>query len=519
MNAKTFEKAKEIILNKNGKCYSDNISNQYAEIEVECNKNHKWKTNSKNINNGKWCIKCLNIEGVRLKNKFAEIKIKVESRGGRVVSNEYFGRTKALEFECDKGHRWFANWQSISKNHWCHICAKIKTNIYTIYDVKKICKDKYGECLSEEYSSKKMHFKCKFNHEWFAKPYNILKKDSWCPICASGLYERICRLYFETLFEKQFVKIKPDWLINKAGNPIELDGYCEELKIAFEHNGKQHYEKVNFNNKISNLEKIKSNDEDKVLLCKDNNIKLIIIPELNSMLKIKDLKSFIKKECIKNNINLPINYDEIVVDHNLAYANCKDLDNLNELKESLYKNNFELISTKYCGVYSKYEARCLNCNNIKNVIYASLKKGCSKCQANKKRKSIKDLEDLASLKEGYCLATEYKNNHTKILWRCKLDHEWQASYNQVQSGKWCPYCFKLNINGNYRKKILKINIYKEAAIKKGGICLSEDIKSCYDKLTCRCNKGHEWKIRADALKNTKRWCPTCAILNKKVKCQ
>lgn len=141
------------------------------------------------------------------------------------------------------------------KNHWCHICAKIKTNIYTIYDVKKICKDKYGECLSEEYSSKKMHFKCKFNHEWFAKPYNILKKDSWCPICASGLYERICRLYFETLFEKQFVKIKPDWLINKAGNPIELDGYCEELKIAFEHNGKQHYEKVNFNNKISNLEK------------------------------------------------------------------------------------------------------------------------------------------------------------------------------------------------------------------------------------------------------------------------
>ena len=39
-----------------------------------------------------------------------------------------------------------------------------------------------------------------------------------------------------------FDRIRPKWLKNpKTGRCMELDGYCEELKIGFEYNGEQHY--------------------------------------------------------------------------------------------------------------------------------------------------------------------------------------------------------------------------------------------------------------------------------------
>lgn len=64
----------------------------------------------------------------------------------------------------------------------------------------------------------------------------------------SGLVrEPRCREVLEQLFGKQFPKVRPKFLMNpipdKQGvhHPLELDGYCEELQLAFEHNGKHHY--------------------------------------------------------------------------------------------------------------------------------------------------------------------------------------------------------------------------------------------------------------------------------------
>ena len=59
----------------------------------------------------------------------------------------------------------------------------------------------------------------------------------------------------------------------------EFDGYNEEHKIAFEYHGYQHYVYPNFFHKtekdfLSNQERDKAKEE----YCKENNIKLIIIP-------------------------------------------------------------------------------------------------------------------------------------------------------------------------------------------------------------------------------------------------
>lgn len=57
--------------------------------------------------------------------------------------------------------------------------------------------------------------------------------------------EEISRGYFEYIFEgKKFIKSRPKWLKSPKNHSIELDGYCSELKLAFEYNGVQHYKFV-----------------------------------------------------------------------------------------------------------------------------------------------------------------------------------------------------------------------------------------------------------------------------------
>jgi len=106
----------------------------------------------------------------------------------------------------------------------------------------KLAKSKGGKFLSKEYSGwkTKYEWECAQGHTWKALPHTT----SWCPHCNSSLSEEICRVYFEQMFLNSFPKKKPKWLKNSRGNLMELDGYCKELKIAFEHNGEQHYSKV-----------------------------------------------------------------------------------------------------------------------------------------------------------------------------------------------------------------------------------------------------------------------------------
>ena len=62
--------------------------------------------------------------------------------------------------------------------------------------------------------------------------------------------EERCRAIFERLLNKKrdgerfkFKKVRPWLLINhETGFCLELDGYCEKLKFAFEYDGIQHHE-------------------------------------------------------------------------------------------------------------------------------------------------------------------------------------------------------------------------------------------------------------------------------------
>ncbi len=93
--------------------------------------------------------------------------------------------------------------------------------------------------------------------------------------------EAECKRVLEKIFKKPFNNIRPDFLSNPVtgGKNLELDCYNEELKLAVEYNGRQHYEySPYFHKNKDQLETQKYRDMMKRNLCKENNVTLIEVP-------------------------------------------------------------------------------------------------------------------------------------------------------------------------------------------------------------------------------------------------
>lgn len=173
--------------------------------------------------------------------------------------------------------------------------------------IKKFAIQRGGLCLSNTYVNlnSKLKFKCNNNHVWYAIPNTVLKRGSWCSMCNSTIGEDICRYVLEKAFKTSFNKTRPDWLSTKKGK-LELDGYSQKLKIAFEYQGEQHYNPVKYYGGINdNFKKQLERDKIKRSICKKNGVILLIFPFFKKMINNDVLKN-ISKELNRKGIDTSI---------------------------------------------------------------------------------------------------------------------------------------------------------------------------------------------------------------------
>ena len=116
----------------------------------------------------------------------------------------------------------------------------------TIKDFKKVHEDRYDYSRVVYVSSTtKVEIICKDHGSFWQTPSDH-KRSTGCPKCSTGKSERLFGECLKELGHKAS-KIRPEWLRNpKTGYPLELDFYIPELKIAFEIQGRQHYEPLDF---------------------------------------------------------------------------------------------------------------------------------------------------------------------------------------------------------------------------------------------------------------------------------
>lgn len=87
--------------------------------------------------------------------------------------------------------------------------------------------------------------------------------------------EQLLRETLEKLYNKAFPNTRPAWLVNpETGHPLELDCYNEELRLAFEYQGRQHYEPVTFFGGEEAHKKILRRDNTKRRICEQRGISL-----------------------------------------------------------------------------------------------------------------------------------------------------------------------------------------------------------------------------------------------------
>ena len=121
--------------------------------------------------------------------------------------------------------------------------------------------------------------------------------------------ERTCRSIMEKIYGVPFPNVRPSWLINpETKRRLELDCYNEQLGLAVEYNGEQHYKYPNFTGQ-SRQEFINQIRRDKFKreMCDKQGIYLITVPYNVKQEKIAEyivsnLPETTKKRILEKNI-------------------------------------------------------------------------------------------------------------------------------------------------------------------------------------------------------------------------
>jgi len=186
-----------------------------------------------------------------------------------------------------------------------------------------------------------------------------------------------------------------------------------------------------------------------------------------------------------------------------AFKSNRTIDNCIDLAKS---RDGYFLSEEYTNAKTKYIWKCKE-GHIWRATYDSVsskKTWCPSC-SNRKRKTVKDCQNLAIKNGGSFLNERYSNAHTKYKWRCKEGCIWEATYNQIEQGYWCPKCYGA----------ISIQDCIDIATAKGGKFLSECYVNNKTKMLWQCKYGHQWESSLASIKYKNRWCPKCQGFNSK----
>lgn len=164
-------------------------------------------------------------------------------------------------------------------------------------------KDDYSLIIDDISCVKDQKFKCLVDeaHGIYKQPFDRrINQKSRCPKCSNNLrVENMVGEILKEIYPKYSLeKTRPDWLTNpKTNRKLELDFYNEELKLAVEVQGKQHYTTyASYNNTQEKLEYQQYRDEIKKTKCHEMDITLIEVHHNAFKLSREKIKKYIEKK-------------------------------------------------------------------------------------------------------------------------------------------------------------------------------------------------------------------------------
>lgn len=443
-------------------------------------------------------------------------KLRIEqaatSMGGKLLSTEVNGLEHDYEFQCTEGHKFKLSGSTVVRNgSWCKECGDVWV---TKVKIATLIANRGGtplEPIPEDANSQtKLLILCSLGHE-FENDWQHMSppRNAWCSTCTKGSKsEELARTTFRQLFGTPFRKARPKWLKNSRGRQMELDGFEESLSLAFEYQGRQHFENVGIYSSDSQLEQRILDDKDKVRLCEENGVTLIT---LNWDTEIYQFPQEIHAQLKKVRPDLLKSTDfSIAIDFDLAFI--RD-DRIEELRKALSSRNLTLVSKKWIDVEYKYEIECSVCGyefkqSARSYLNSRKVAGCKKCamkvtaqEVGARKLGIVALNEIAEKNGGKCISKEYIDVKTKYEWICSRGHEFSRSLDSMQSkGSFCSPCS----NG-----VPVVGDLRDYAIAQGGTLISDAYLKGTTLYEWRCSRGHHFTRSWNQMKVIKTFCVKC----------
>lgn len=266
--------------------------NNRSKLKCKCKRCARvWISTWLSLQSGRECPSCGHSVAVkqRVLSK-SEATRKLQQRQPTVeMVGTFVGTNETVMCKCTKCN---TLWRPVFANVYRSGCTKC--NAINRMQTKKLELEKkiHGRAeLVGEYAGSQHPtlFKCsKCAQIWKTTPETISRAG--CPFCSSKIRETLVRKIMQKHTGVCLPPARPTevpWL-----RGLTLDGYNEKHKIAFEYQGHQHYQLVNFGgaqDTKARLHKRKLNDARKRIQCWRHGVKLIRIPYW-----IKNVDEFIK---------------------------------------------------------------------------------------------------------------------------------------------------------------------------------------------------------------------------------
>lgn len=466
-----LDEAISICAARGGELVSGPFQKTTDPLTIRCSEGHETSTLTLNsLRTGRWCLHC----GGRFLDKeeaLAQAKEYAKSRGGRCLSTAYVNADSPMRWQCGSGHpEWNAPFVTVVRaRRWCGRCAGNQVEpSKVIAEARQIAQERHGKCLSSSYirAHDPLSWRCELGHV-FTSTINNVRNGKWCPECSSGLKERVTRYLFEEVFQKSFPKKRPRWLKSPLSQqPMELDGFNEELGLAFEYQGEQHY-KVTFDKREGVLSAQQKRDAEKAKLCRKQGVVLIQIPY---WIPTTEMQDFLVSELLKDGAKNLAKHAKRSPKKPLPEWIRTDAYGVGDLKSFAQGLGGRCLSESYEGANHRYVWQCAEGHQPWTASWASVNRQgtwCPECAGNTSNKSdrLEQAKRSASSRGGKCHAEKYENTDAMMLWECSTGHFWLSSfYNMVTKEHWCPLCAN-NAEGWLKRvctKLLRSGYAKEA---------------------------------------------------------
>ena len=446
------------------------------------------------------------------------------------------GSNKKVWWECNKGHEWQATIKNRNKGNGCPYCSS-RFVLIGYNDLQTANPSLAKEWNFEKNngltptdvlpnSNKKVWWRCNKGHEWQAT-INNRNKGVGCPICNS---ERKTS-FPEYAIEYYLTKYGLDVIHSYKEHGYELDIYIPSRKTAIEYDGYLWHK----NKTKKDLEKNLKCQKDGIILYRireglpplnDSSIDYVVQKGQ------RDLSQMLQKVLFDiTRMYVDVNLErDIVAIENLREHTEKEyslmLSNPELTKEWDYIKNGNLrpeyVATNSgkkvwwkCNKGHEWQATIDSRNNGR---------GCPYCSGNKVLTGYNDLQTLNPVlakewnyekNNGLTPKEVLPNSGKRVWWKCQRGHEWQATIDNRNKGKGCPYC-----SGRYAVKdendLQTVNpiLAKEWNFEKNNGLTPIDVKPNSNKqVWWKCSKGHEWQATINS-RNAGCDCPICS--NKKI---